>query len=1050
MKKTDIAARLRCGTAPLIVAAALLSPSVSMAQEAADGANEPVIVVTGSRISSPNDASIVPITTVSGAELFETGKVSVGDTLNELPQLRPTFSQANSTRYLGTRGLNLLDLRGLGTQRTLVLVNGRRHVASDILSNGVSTDINTIPTDLIDSIDIVTGGNSSIYGSDAVAGVVNFILKKDYEGIQIRGQNGISKYGDAGNQYVSLLAGKNFADGRGNIAFNFEFSNQSDYYASDRPAIARNNGFVVVDSDPAGTPNGSDGVYDRLFYKDIRSATISSGGLINLYQPRGAAGCGLDGLGNPYNCTWLFQSDGSLVQQTGDRIGLAPNGNYVGGNGASNREGQLLALSPNLKRYSFNMIGQFEVSPAFVPFFEAKYVRTDAFGSQSGPMFAQGSTLGDPDPANRERIRLDNPYLSDQARTLLTEQVTSIVNSGVNPNNGAGLDAAGQASILSQVADGSYRVRLLRNWVDLGMRDERMRRETYRFVGGFRGNFNDDWNYEVSANYGEYKERNLIQSNINLQRYLLAMDTARDSSGNIVCRSQLDPASTIGYIDQGATLANDIARCVPLNPFGNGSVSKEAREYLTMSSLATGKITQFVASGYVSGNSSKWFELPGGPVGFSIGAEYRRETNRYDLDDLTQAGYGFYNAIPSFTAPAFEVKEVFGELRIPILKDVPFFHELTLTGSGRLADYKGATGTVFAYSGGVDWAPVRDLRFRGSYSRSVRAPNLQEMYQEQGQNYAAAPLDPCSERNIGAGSQYRAANCAAAGRPAGYDYVYTSSIEIVSGGNPGLEEEKSTSWTVGGVLTPTFVPGLRVSVDYYNIKVDNVISSISAQDILNLCYDMPSLDNSFCGLFQRAGAGGGSQGEIPFQVLEGSLLQSSANFAKYTAKGIDTNVAYNHSFGWGDLSLGVVWTRTLNRNEYTNPSEPNYVNVLLGELADPKNRVNFNANVKFGKFAIGYQGRFIDKMYLNTYEDYNSVNGQPPQNADYASVRQYPTVTYHDIRMSLDVTDKSQLYLGVDNVGNKMPPYGLTGIGGGSGIYDVRGRYFYLGVKAGF
>lgn len=866
----------------------------------------------------------------------------------------------------------------------------------------------------------------------------------------MRGQSGISKYGDAGNQYISLLAGKNFADGRGNIAANFEFSNQSDYYASGRPALSQNNGFVTVDSDPAGTPNGSDGTFDRLFYRDIRSATIATGGLINLYQPAGTSACGVDTLNRPFNCTYLFRPDGVLTPQTGERVGLSPNGSFIGGNGYTGRGGKLMALSPNLKRYSFNMLGHFEISPALVPFFEAKYVRTDAFGSQSGPFFSQGSTLGDSDPANRERIRLDNPYLTDQARSLLTSQVTSIVNAGYDPNNGRAFSATDKANALSQIAAGSYRVRLLRNWVDLGMRDERMRRETYRFVGGFRGTFNDDWKYEVSANYGEYKERNVIQSNVNLQRYLLAIDTARDGNGNIVCRSQLNPSATVGYIDEGATLANDIARCVPLNPFGDGSVSKAARDYLTMNSLATGKITQFVASGYVAGDSSQWFELPGGPVAFSIGAEYRRETNRYDLDEMTQAGYGFYNAIPSFTAPAFEVKELFGEIRVPILKDMPFFRELTVTGSGRLADYKGATGTVFAYSTGIDWAPIDDVRFRGSYSRSIRAPNLQELYAAQGQNYATAPNDPCSERNIGSGSQYRAANCAAAGRPAGYDYVYTSSLEILSGGNPNLREEKSTSWTVGGVFSPSFVPGLRLSVDYYNIKVDNVIASVSAQDILNLCYDQSSLNNMFCGLFKRAGASGGPQGEIPFQVLEGSLLQSSANYAKYTARGIDTNIAYNRRFGWGELALGLVWTRTLNRNEYTNPSEPDYVDVLLGELGDPKNRVNFDATVKFGKVAIGYQGRFIDKMYLNAYEDYNSVNGGPPQNADYASIKKYPTVFYHDIRMSVDVTEKAQFYLGVDNVGNKMPPYGLTGIGGGSGIYDVRGRYFYLGVKAGF
>jgi outer membrane receptor protein involved in Fe transport len=219
-------------------AAAQAAPEAPPAQntDCAANPNSPncAIVVTGSRIKQPNLESTVAVTSISGQEFFETGQTSIGDTLNELPALRSTFSQANSTRFLGTGGLNLLDLRGLGTQRTLVLVNGRRHIASDILGNAVEVAVNTIPTDLVERVDVVTGGNSAIYGSDAIAGVVNFVLKQDYEGLQVRGQGGISKYGDAGNYYISALGGMNFADGRGNVALNFEYARQDDWYASQR------------------------------------------------------------------------------------------------------------------------------------------------------------------------------------------------------------------------------------------------------------------------------------------------------------------------------------------------------------------------------------------------------------------------------------------------------------------------------------------------------------------------------------------------------------------------------------------------------------------------------------------------------------------------------------------------------------------------------------------------------------------------------------------------------------------------------------------------
>lgn len=1042
----------------------------------ADGSTSGGIVVTGSRIVQPNSESANPVAVVTGEELFDTGSVSVGDVLNDLPQLRNTYSQQNSTRFLGTRGLNLLDLRGLGSQRTLVLVNGRRHVAGDILVNGVSPDINTIPTDLVERVDVVTGGASAVYGSDAIAGVVNFILKQDYDGIQVRGQSGISKYADAGNQYVSVLAGRNFADGRGNVAFNFEFAHTSRFLASGRPNLRQNDGFVVVDTDPAGSPNGSDGVFDRQFFSDIRSTTISTGGQVGIRNPATGARCGVDAVGNAYTCAFLFQPDGTLIPQTGLRIGLGPNGNFSGGNGYSGREGELLALTPDLKRYSANMLAHFEITPAFAPFLEAKYVRSEAFGSQSGPFFSQGQTLGDgvavagfndrsyasatgaaAGTVNREGIRLDNPFLSAQARGVLTTQLLAALNANINPNTGTAFTSSAQsqanrAQAIAQVNAGTFRFSNRRNYVDLGIRDEKIVRETYRVVGGVRGDFNDDWKYELSVNYGEHRENNSIQNNINRQRFLLANDAAVNGAGQIVCRSQIDAA--YAGADRGgnpAQLAADIAACVPINPFGDGSVSAAARNYLTVNSEAIGKITQFDVLGYVSGDLSGLFELPGGPIAFSVGGEYRRETNSYDLDDITQAGYAFYNAIPSFTSPSFEVKEAFAEIQVPLLKDVPFFYDLTLRANGRVSDYKGSTGTVYAYGGEVMWKPIEDITLRGTYSRSVRAPNLSELYSSQSQNFAPAPNDPCSERNLATGSATRVANCNAAGRPAGYDFVYTSSLEIVSGGNPNLQEETSDSYTAGILLEPRFVPGLSVSADFYDITVNNVITSIgSAQTILNQCYDSPTLTNPFCGLFQRAGAGGGPRGEQPFRVLEGSLLQSTANFARYKVRGIDAQINYNHRFDWGAFNVRGIYTHQIKNESYTDPTDPNFVNVFIGELADPQDEFSVNTSVKIGAFTLGYQFRFLGEQYLNTYEDYNSVNGQPPQNTDYAPIERYPVVTYSDIRGEVEVSDRFNFYIGVDNIFDKKPPYGLTGVGGGSGIFDNRGRYYYTGFVAKF
>ena len=1025
------------------------------------------IIVTGSRISRPNLESTVPITSITGAQLEQTGRVAIGDVLNDLPQLGNTYSQQNSTRFLGTAGLNLLDLYSLGTSRTLVLVNGRRHVGADILNNAVSPDINTFPTDLIDRVDVVTGGNSAVYGSDAIAGVVNFVLKDHYEGLAVHAQGGISEKGDAGSYYGSVLAGKNFADGRGNIAINLEYARQNQFVASQRKDYARTDGFVVVDTDPAGLTNGSDGNPDRVFFRDIRSATISLGG--NVLVPYGttAGPCGKDVNGSSFSCGYVFQPDGTLIPQTGQRVGLAPNGNFIGGNGTTNREGDLVQLLPQLDRYSANLIGHFEVSPAFVPFIEAKYVRTNSFGSGgSGPAFFQGSTLD----ANLERPRLDNPFLSDQARTLLQTQLGALTVNAISgaaftdtvDENGVVTRTAAQKLAAQQaaIAAGTFRFALRENLLSLGARSEAARRETYRIVGGVRGTFNGDWKYEVSANYGEFREQTKVQGNLNVQRFLLSLDSTRNAAGQIVCRSQVTPSAGDAANlngDPNNLLAGDIAACQPFNPFGYNNESQAAKNYVLQDTVSRGKITQLDISGFVSGDLSQLFSLPGGPIGFSIGGEYRRETNQFRADPLVSAGYTFYNAIADFNPTSFEVKEAFGELRVPLLKDFFLAKELTLSGAARVSDYKGGAGTTYAYNGGGDYYPIEGVHFRGNYSRSVRAPNLTELYSPQSQNFAPNFSDPCAARQIGQGSAFRAANCAAAGIPTSYDYIYQQSLQIVSGGNPDLAAEKSDSFTYGVVLQPTATPGLSLSVDYYNIKVKNVITSVDAQTIVNQCYDSPSLSNPFCGSFTRVGAGGtGPGGEEAFRIVEGSLLASPLNYASLKTRGLNTELAYSHRVGENvSLSGKVNWNHQFENTAFTDPTDPSFGDTIVGEVGSPKDQFNVNLDGKFGDFFVNYQVRYLSKQLITTttsgfYEDVNSFQGRPPQNADFQDIQYYPDVMYNDIRFGVEFGPSSTFYLGVDNLTNRLPPLGSTGIGGGTGIFENVGRRFYAGINAKF
>jgi len=1004
--------------------------------ESGEDDSSETIVVTGSRIRRPNLESVVPVTSVSGEEFFETGQTSVGDTLNELPALRSTFSQANSTRFLGTAGLNILDLRGLGTQRTLVLVNGRRHVASNILGNAVEVDTNTIPTDLIERVDIVTGGNSAIYGSDAIAGVVNFVLKQDYEGIQVRGQGGVSKYGDAGSYYVSALAGTNFADGRGNVAVNVEYARQNDFYASRRgKCFSTTCAFVTVDTDPASAT--SDDTPDRVFLENVRSALYTNGGSMyfccDVLDPSDP----LIGGSGYFTIPYQFQSDGTLIPTTGQRVGVSYFGSFIGGNGDNFRDGTQFGLSPALDRYSINLISHFEVSPALVPFVEAKWVRTDSFGNASGPFFSPAIgeiyPAGHPlEGADREAIFTDNPYLSAQARDLIE-------------GNGV-----------------SY-FYLFRNFVDLGNREEKARRDTFRIVGGLRGEFNDDWQYEVSLNYGKLKEKTRILGNVNSQRYLLALDSVDEgvfnggpANGNIVCRSQLDPASALSLQNNlnpafaAAQLAADVAACVPLNPFGSGNISQAAKGYILQDSLAKGWIKEFVVNAFMSGDTSQFLNLPGGPVGFAIGAEHRTYDVSYKQDEFTAAGMTFYNAIPDFTPPSFRVNEIFGELRLPILKD-QLVDELTVSGAARYAKYK-TFGGVWAWNVGAELAPIQDIRFRMNYSRAVRAPSLADAFTPLGQNFAPGFSDPCDDDQIGAGSANRAANCLAAGVPVGFNYDYTSSLGFLSGGNPDLEPETSDSFTVGAVVQPRFIPGLAVSVDYYNIRVNDVITSPSAQAAINACYDLADINNQFCALFERAGPGGGPRGEIPGRILENSLELVPLNYAKLQVRGIDVDASYRRKIGNADFNTRLVYTHVLQADEFLDPTDADRSDQFLLELGDPEDAFNWNSSVKLGRFTLGYQMRYIGKMLLNTaeYEFFFSNQGREPENPDWAERKFYPSVFYHDVRASIDVTPRYNFYLGVDDVTNKKPPLGNTGIGGGSGIYRNIGRFFYAGFVAKF
>jgi outer membrane receptor protein involved in Fe transport len=1057
------------------------------------------VVVTGSRIRRPNLASAVPITSITGDNLIQTGDTNLGDTLNELPQLRSTFAQQNPGLGIGVAGLNLLDLRGLGSVRTLVLVNGRRHVAADILNNAVSPDINTIPNDLIERVDIVTGGQSATYGSDAIAGVVNFVLKRNFEGVQIRGNTSVTEDGYAGEQYVSAMFGKDLGEGRGNVTLHGEYSNQDRVFGSSVERYRSVNGLITVDTDPSG----ADSTPDRTFFRDVRSATIGTTGVVPFTQITGGSNpCGVSTSAAPavpFNCNYIFNADGRLVPQTGGRVGTTINGSFIGGNGESGREGTQLSIIPELRRMNFNALAHYEFSPAAELFVEAKWARVNARGSNASPTFTQGATFTEANvgatsvlgaTAQRERFRIDNPFLNAADRSLIQQQLlasncdNTITGAACSsdPTSGTRLSPAEQA----QITAGTYRFVMGKRFFDIGIRDEKFQRDTFRAVVGLRGGFNEDWNYEVSANYGKFKEDTTQFGYVDRQRFLLSLDAGIDPANpgaGIQCRAKFDAAarypfqSTLLNSGQNATvaarLASDIAACVPYNAFGPGGANNAAAaNFFSYNARNHAELEQFVASGFVSGDLSQLFELPGGPIRFAVGGEYRREEALYINDALTLQGVTNAVVIGVFDPKnPFEVKEAFGEVQIPLLKDTPFFEELTVSGAGRVSDYTGAVGTVYTYNAGFQWAPIRDVRFRGNYGRSVRAPNLSETGFPVIPNFAPGFQDPCSGARIGAGSATRAANCASdlGALLPNLATLGAPSLAVLSGSNPNLLEETSDSYTIGAVIQPRFIPGLSLSVDYFDITVNNVIVSLPAQTIVDNCYDAPTLTNPFCGLFSRyrGAAGGGPTGEIPGQVQGNTLIQAGVNFAKRVRRGIDVNAAYRVDLGANArLSTNMVYVHNLANSNYQDPARPDYENRVLGELGDPVDEFRWDTDLSLGAVTLGYQMRFIGKQYVNTYEDFNELQGRAAENADYADIRQYPEVFYHNVRLTWDMPgadgadSKFRFYAGIDNLADTYPPLGLTGTGtGGAGgdrgtgnaaIYEPLGRTFYAGLRARF
>lgn len=997
-------------------AAAFLFVGPVLAQDAQTGApQEPEedvatlgeVVVTGTRIRVPDYEGSSPVSSVSGEAIRNAGVTNVTDFLTDQPALvsSTTLQDNSNAGDRGSVGLNLLNLRNLGSQRTLVLVNGRRHVASQPGSQSV--DINTIPVALIQRVDVLTGGTSAIYGADGVSGVVNFVLRDDYDGFDMRAQTGWSDSGGGDNNFISFVAGRNILDGRANFTLGGEFSKTGRVGREDRDYTS-----LAGRETLTGNPNyGLPGEYQQGFYRNARYIDTSPGGSVYADLFFGSL------FGDPGSLSGVdFNGDGTPFQDGTYSEGFV----MIGGDGT-----QLAAfgtdLVPELERASLNATFRVDLTPKATFFGEFKYVNTRT-QFQSQPSFDYALF-----------VPIDNPYIPQTIYDVAT-----------------GPDG---------IANALGGVLVARDNFDLGFITRDVERETWRGVVGLRGEFTDNLSYEVSLNYGRTDERNTEGNNRINERFYAAIDAVDEGefltgtpNGNVVCRSNLDPSaiplgnypgfgsSPFDASTWGSTFTPGAnSGCRPLNIFGEGVGSRAALDWVLAEATSLNTVEQFVVNGFISGDTADFFELPGGPISFVLGAEYRKEEARSMPSMLEQQaatlGYDVSWLGEALALKgAFEVKEVFTEVYLPLLKDLPFVQNLTVNGAYRYSDYSTAGGTD-AWNVGLRWDLNDSFGLRSSVAQAVRAPNISELFLPVSQTFATIS-DPCDDDNYQAGINpaIREANCRAAlGLSANAPYTFnnttSSSVEGLIGGNANLETEEAKTFTAGAVFRPSFLPGFSLALDYYEIELENAIQFFSAQAIVNKCYDLPQ-PNQFCGLVTR---------DPTTDFIDG-FEQFGVNVASYKTAGWDLTVRYlldpanfgvTQDIGRFGFSLTANKLDQLTFTE--DPNDPLSVDETVGQAFSPEWQASLDLSWEWKNLFVNYG--------YNWFDETRRFEGRPDDYVDPA-YKNYSAKSVHDIQVRYTVDERVQVYGGVNNIGDQQPDRGLSDYPA-----SPLGRYFYLGMN---
>ncbi|MEM6537391.1 MAG: TonB-dependent receptor [Pseudomonadota bacterium] len=984
-----------------------------------------VVVVTGSRLERTAVNSPAPIDIVTADDIAAFGLTDTTEALVFTPSLQQSTSLTSPADFFNNGpenvGVATLNLRGLGSNRTLVLLNGRRHVGG--VANQATVDVSSIPTALIDRVEVLTGGGSSIYGADAVSGVVNYILKEDFEGVDYRGNLSLPTRGDGEAYFGALTVGGNFADGRGNAVVSVEYNRQMPLRNEDR-AGSRTSTNVQLNSPSFAEGTGISPEFGRVLVPDYRFLFFTPFPSVTFTGDALSVGRlfldGTDEIGGVPVSQVIDFNTGEIRPQD---FGIPVNPFFgSGGDGSLFTFDEPTALTvPDLERYSINTTARYEFTDTITGFIEAKYNRLD---SSSGSNFNLRLV--------NAPLSLENPFVPQ----LFQDQFASLDAQGENPEF---------------VVSRNFRA-------PFGSLIE-TKRETFRVVGGFEGKVSDALSYTVSANYGR-TDTDIINRSAPLpDRVFAALDVVEDASGNPICRSDIDQSTLPPTGRDPFILAPGFrsfnagdGRCSPLNPFApDDALSQAAFDFIFAETRDTIELEQFVLNATITGESGAFLNLPGGPISYAAGIEYRDERSAFAFDALEAAGLGVRQggglARLQPVGGGFDVFEGFAEVSVPLLVDSPFAESLAIDASVRVADYS-TSGTATSFAFGTVWQPISDLRLRASFNRAVRAANVEELFtpvQVLDSNLNLV-VDPCSIGAINDGSDTRAQNCAALiADIANFDPPSFQPVTELAGGNTDLDPEKADTLTIGFAYTPSVAPGLAIVADYYDIEITDAIGGLRREALIENCVDASSLDNPFCD----------AVGRDPATGIISSVDRRFRNLAADRARGIDYSLSYDFeldrilSAAAGNVTATLAGTYLIRRERQAAIGFEETINRVDGELGFPRHFFNFGLAWSKGDWSVDYGFNYQSNT---TFGGLGQTFGREEIEADPFALDQPNTgdAFVHYLGGVYQINDGMQLSLRVNNLFDRDPFVIRNFDNIGTRPTSFLGRTVQLGIQGNF